>query len=269
MLNKTFISLMNEAAFAYELLGSGVTQIRKANYSNKGIYYQSFINLTVGIERVSKICILLDYYINNEGSFPNEKFLRKIGHDLVKLNTILLNIKDKYNFKFDFLNSLDGEIHQNIIKILSDFAINDRYENLNNLVNEKENNNPLNLWQDNVDLKIYDKIITQKKKEKIINNARQVHQMMNQFTSTSFIAEDKSEITNVFEGSLRTGIYKEVSPYRQLYVAQIIRFYSELLRELQYKAMQLGKDEIPFFNEGFGCFYNSDSYLKTRKNYEL
>lgn len=33
--------------------------------------------------------------------------------------------------------------------------------------------------------------------------------------------------------------------------------------------MNLGKEDIPWFNEGFGCFYNTDSYLKTRKNYEV
>ena len=38
-----FVALLNEAQFTKEILGIGVTQLYKANYAQKGIYYQSFI----------------------------------------------------------------------------------------------------------------------------------------------------------------------------------------------------------------------------------
>lgn len=132
MFNETFISLSKEAAFAYEIVASGVTQIRKANYAKKGIYYQSFSNLTIGIERIAKLCILLDYYIKNNGNF-----LKKLGHDINVLYEKSIVIKNENSFKFDYLENLNTEIHQNILMILSDFAIKDRYENLNNIVNSK------------------------------------------------------------------------------------------------------------------------------------
>jgi hypothetical protein len=139
MLNDTFNALPKEAQFAFEILNSGATQIRKANYAKKGAYYQSFINLTVGIERIAKLCVLLDYYIENNGKFPNDKFVRKIGHNINKLYNQSMVIKQKYSFQFRFLNNLN-EIHLNIINILSSFATKDRYENINILVNAKQNN---------------------------------------------------------------------------------------------------------------------------------
>lgn len=267
MFNSTFTALSKEGQFAYEILHSGVTQIRKANYAKKGIYYQSFINLTVGIERIAKLCILLDYYIENNGTFPDKKFPRKIGHDINKLYDKSNEIKQKYNFKFNYLNELNS-IHIDILKILSDFATKDRYENINILVNDKQNNNPIELWYNNVDKILFDKHVSKKKKSNILKNAEIAHTLLSPFSIVRHSSEDNKEVNNVKEASMRTGIYEAVSPYRQLYVIQIIRYWTELLWKLQYRAMDLGKDEIPYFSDMFGCFYNSDSYLKTRKNYE-
>jgi len=269
MFNDTFKSLSKEAAFAFDILNSGVTQIRKANYAKKGIYYQSFINLSVGIERVSKLCILLDFYIKNNGQFPNDKFLRKIGHDINKLYTMSLDIKKEYSFEFQFMDNLDSEIHQNILSILSDFAVKDRYENLNNLVNAKQENNTISIWFNNVDMKLFEKHISKNKKLKIINNAKIISDLCSPFMLVQHTSEDDDNINEVEEASLRTGIYEAVCPYRQLYIAQIIRFWTELLRALQYEAMEIGKEDIPYFSDMFGCFYNKDSYLRSRKNYEI
>ena len=32
------------------MLGAGATEIRKANYAKKGVYFQSFTNLATGLE---------------------------------------------------------------------------------------------------------------------------------------------------------------------------------------------------------------------------
>jgi len=267
--SKTFNALGNEAAFAFEILQSGITQIRKANYAKKGAYFQSFINLSVGLERIGKLCLILDYYIEHNGDFPSETYLKKnIGHNIIKLYEKSLGVKEKYNFKFTWLNKLEHDIHQNILEILSDFAIKDRYENINILVNTKQENNPIQKWFEKVDMLIFEQRISDTKKKKIYIQAQQVHQLISPFTLVMHSSESGDEITEVQEASLRTGIYKAVSPYRQLYVAHIIRFWTELIWELQYKAMDLGKEEIPFFSDMFGCFYNADSYLRTRKNYE-
>ena len=45
-MNETFRALLEEATFTKEILASGVTQIRKANYTRKGVYFQCFTNLS-------------------------------------------------------------------------------------------------------------------------------------------------------------------------------------------------------------------------------
>lgn len=80
-------------------------------------------------------------------------------------------------------------------------------------------------------------------------------------------AETGAEIIDLEEASNRTGMYEAVAPYRQLYVFQIIRYWTDLRSELAHLAYGLGKEEIPFFGEIFGAFYNEDSYLRTRKTW--
>lgn len=58
--SREFIALQNEALFTKELLGIGVTQLYKANYAKKGIYYQAFTCLSTGLERIGKLCLILD-----------------------------------------------------------------------------------------------------------------------------------------------------------------------------------------------------------------
>lgn len=269
MFSPIFNALSKEAQFAFEILGSGVTQIRKANYAKKGVYYEAFTNLSVGLERLGKLCLLLDYYIEHDGNFPDFKYLKQeIGHDITKLYDKSILIKEKYSFHFHFMNYIDHTIHQNILKILSNFAITDRYENLNFLVTSEQKNNPISLWFKNVDMLIFDQRVTQRKKQLIYHNAEFAHKMMSRFTVVAHSDESGNEINEVFEASLRTGIYDAVKGYRQIYVIHIIRFWTELLRELQGKASIIGREDIPFFSDMFGSFYNHDSYLRTRKNFD-
>ena len=82
--SNTFRALLNEAQFTGELLGSGATQIRHANYATKGIYFQAFTSLSTGLERIGKLCLMLDRYIELNGSFPDLKYLRnELGHNLI------------------------------------------------------------------------------------------------------------------------------------------------------------------------------------------
>ena len=67
MFDPTFVAFLEEAQFTKEILGIGVTQLFKANYATKGIYYQSFTCLSTGLERFAKLCLILNYYICNTG----------------------------------------------------------------------------------------------------------------------------------------------------------------------------------------------------------
>jgi hypothetical protein len=91
---------------------------------------------------------------------------------------------------------------------------------------------------------------------------------MGPFSNVVHISETGSEISDVEEASNRTGIYEAVAPYRQLYVLQIIRFWAQLLRELQCVAQSVSKEGIPFFSKLFAEFENDDAYIRTRKTWD-
>src|SRR3989338_3106247 len=83
LFSPTFRALVSEAQFTYEILGSGATQIRGANYTTKGMYIQAFTSLSTGLERIGKLCLMLDSYIETKGQFPDFNSLKKLSHNLL------------------------------------------------------------------------------------------------------------------------------------------------------------------------------------------
>lgn len=271
MFNQTFQALLKEAHFTKEMLGSGATQIRKANYAQKGIYFQAFTSLSTGLERIGKLCLMLDYYIENKGEFPSFKYLKnEIGHKIIAIYEKSLLLKKKHSISLKFSNNLDDEIQKSIMTILSRFAEGDRYSNINLLVGSKQQNDPISEWFTEVDIPIFEKRVSKKRKAKILHNAQAIDKMTRGFMLVQHIAETGDEINNVLDASYRTGIQESVAPYRQLYILQIIRYWVELLWKLESKAMQINikKEEIPYLHEIFGGFYNYDSYFKKRKTWD-
>jgi len=45
--------------------------------------------------------------------------------------------------------------------------------------------------------------------------------------------------------SFLTLMTESIAKYRQLYVLQIVRYWVEIIRSLQYTAMELGPQDIP------------------------
>lgn len=268
-LQKTFLALLSEAGFTKEMLGTGATQIRKANYSSQGIYAQAFSNLSIGIERVGKLCLLLDYYIDNDGRFPDFNYLKNsIGHKLELLHNRSAEIAAQKQIKFKFLSQLNHPVHLSILRVLHLYAEGDRYSNINILVSARQQNDPIASWFNNVDNYIFENIISKKTKEKIIRNAKTCKAMMPN-SSVFFISETGEEISDYEDASCRTGMFEVVAPYRQLFILQIIRYWVELLSELSSIAQRQGRQDIPYLSEVFGGFYNSDTYFKTRRTWNI
>lgn len=268
-MNTTFHALADEATFTKEMLASGVTQIGKANYAQKGIYFQAFTSLATGLERIGKLCLMLDYYIKNNGQFPDRTVLKnQIGHNLQLLYLKSKDIVAQSSINFQFLSNLDDPIHQEILKILSDFAKGDRYSNIDFLVTQTRDSDPIFEWYEKVDKTLYNLRVSAAKKKKIESNAQFIHQVMSPMTMVQYSSESRNEITTVGNASFQTGMNKAICKYRQLYILQIIRYWTELLYSLQHSAMGINNEDIPYFSEIFAIFYNHDDYFLTRKTYE-
>ena len=268
MLSETFKALNKEAQFTKEMLGSGATQIRRANYATKGVYFQAFTSLSTGLERIGKLCLMLDHFIDNQGRFPNFNYVKnEIGHKIDVIYRKSATVITKHSMAMEFLGNLDDPIHQSMLKILSAFAQGDRYSNINLIVGAKRQNDPIASWFKDVDMPLYELRISKNKKEIIRRNAGIMAKLMDPFTLVRHVSETGGEITDVEDASYRTGLQKAVAPYRQLYVVQIIRYWVELLNHLQDITQRQSQD-IPFFSEIFAPFYNEDSYIRTRKTWD-
>jgi hypothetical protein len=268
LVNETFKTLLREAEFTKDMLGSGATQIRAANYATKGVYFQAFTSLSTGLERIGKLCLMLDHYIDHRGSFPDLNYMKsEIGHKLLLIYERSKAVVTKRSISLRFAQDLSDPVHQSILKVLSDFAEGDRYSNINLLVGSHRKSDPIASWFKQVDEPLYKTRVTHRKKDRIRCSAAAAAAMMGSHSTVLHTSETGSEITDLEEASRRTGMQDAVAPYRQLYVLQVIRYWVEFLSSLQNPAMHLGKSEIPFFDEVFAPFSNSDSLFRGRKTW--
>ena len=265
--NKIFSAFLKEAQFTKEILGIGVTQLYKANYATEGIYYQSFICLSTGIERLEKLCLILNYYILNHGTLPSESYIRNYGHKIPDLYSACKEIAKRQEISFHFSYTMDDDIYQSIINLLGNFAeTSGRYSNMNILLGkENKSNDCVEQWFYHIDMPLYDKHISIRRKVAIKQRAALIKSFLDSYTLIRFTGEDNTELTDVAVASERTGIWEAVAPYRQLYMLQIIRYLTELLMGLEHKAREICAEDIPYFGEIFGLFYNDNAYFRSRK----
>lgn len=247
------------------MLGSGATQIRSASYASRGVYFQAFTSLSTGLERLGKLSLMLDYRIDH-GKFPDINHMKDgIGHDISLIYERSISVIARRTISMKFLPHLNDPIHQAIVTILSEFAKGDRYSNIDLLVGGKRQSDPIASWHTQVDGPLFEKRVSTKKKEMICQNAGAVAALLGAHSMVLHTSETGDLITDLEDASFRTGMFEAVAPYRQLYVLQVIRYFTEILLSLH----DLTRDnDIPHFSEIFALFYNDDGYMRSRKTWE-
>ena len=219
--------------------------------------------------------------VNQEGeNFTREvksidKSFLKHGDVLVKVDYSDLNYKDalilnngaKLVKEFPHIPGIDfsGTVLESDS---SKFAKGDRYSNIDFLVNSKYQSDPTRNWCEKIDKELYKIRVSNRKKEKIQFNSKVIGELFNPVSSVRHYSESREEINDMESASFLTGMTESIAKYRQLYVLQIVRYWVEMIRSLQYTAMKLGHQDIPWFTDVFAIFNNKDSYFLTRKTYE-
>lgn len=142
---KEFYLLQQEGFLARSCICIGLNSLSKGNIGEKGNFYSCFFSLSIGIERIAKLSVILNFLLENNMRFPSEKYLRDLGHDLLSLHS---HINNAAMLKFPGLVTPINpvSIEMRILEFLGDFAKKSRYYNLNVLGGSSSSQNPLTAW---------------------------------------------------------------------------------------------------------------------------
>lgn len=271
-MTKIFNLINSECQFIQEMIDIGITQIRKADLQQKGLYYQSFTCLSVGLERLLKLIIILDTY-NDTDTFYTQEQLRRLGHKINNLYSKCVSIGNKYGVNKKY--SENDTIYNSIIDILSEFADtgdNNRYYYLNYIseVNRNEFVLPKDTmckWYENIDEYIYNSKISAKKKQEIESHSNLLGHVLNTGTIISFNLENNILINDGISFLLNKNRQLACQKYRVLFVAQIVRYLSNILNKLCDALWRKSNNNIPYFYDYFRVYRCDDNYLKNKKKF--
>jgi len=72
------------------------------------VYFQAFTSLSTGLERIGKLCLMLDHYIDHNRQFPDSTYMKnQIGHNIAMIYQQSKTIIAKYSISMNFLQHLD------------------------------------------------------------------------------------------------------------------------------------------------------------------
>lgn len=165
--NLKYSALLEEFETSDKLIKLGFGELQNINLNNS-FYFLPFQLLSQGFERFMKAYICLGHFhVKNE--LPNFKYLKKLGHDLEKL---LSEIIDKYYFHYNGPQyNLDNEFLKNssdlkeLLFMLSEFGKLSRYHNFDIITNNTKIGVDVNkLWE-----KFENSLINSKDYENLMN----------------------------------------------------------------------------------------------------
>lgn len=178
---ETFLLLQNEGYLMQGCLQSAFISFRTASSSSRGQFYAALFNFSIGYERLLKLCLILGHVIQTRSSFPGNKFLKDLGHDLLILRPAAEALFSQHSIVLPKvpLDDIDSEI----LALLSSFARTSRYYNLDSLTQARTYGDPL-LVLNSILTKIYHRDFGSIKR---IHNEDQISgsvEMMEDFTTT-------------------------------------------------------------------------------------
>jgi len=141
-----FLLLQQEGYVFRSCLCQGLTELRNANLNQKGLYYSAFFQLSIGLERLLKVIVIIDYVATHNLAFPTNDILKnKYRHDLARLvDTVRSIAVPRKEHPLSYL-APDGTPSR-IVRFLSDFAKFSRYYNLDLLTQGSTTSDPLKEW---------------------------------------------------------------------------------------------------------------------------
>lgn len=226
--------LRREAALSSQLIGNGLTAIRKYDFTTTGVFYSGMFSVCIGIERILKLILLLDYKISN-GKYPENNYLKNKGHKIDRLISDCKIINDKLCNYSSLQKSeifFGDSLITTIVAYLTEFSISSRYYNLDVITgNTKTNNEPLAQWTNDICKVIIDRHPPSKKKLAEFKEYADAHSDESIVMHTH---EDGSHIGDLHNFVNHSALIEEKQSYSVYYIYQIVNFSLQLLTELDY-----------------------------------
>jgi hypothetical protein len=264
--SESFLLLSQEGYLIRSCLTSGLTELRKANVHHKGCFYSALFNLSIGIERLLKVIIIVDYMLENKLDVPSSKDLKKYGHNILELYDSSVKIADKRGIKITGFLSLDA-INQDLLTLLNNFATTTRYHNLDTLSEKKNNQDPLEHWN-NIIQEVIFKDVSDKQRKKILNQAGYVAEKIKDITICFNYGLDKKPLT--LEESIGLPSLHELSvKYIILRLVNILCPFRDLIDDLCIQSYSINSitPVIPQLQEFLDFLWNDRKYVLAKKKW--
>lgn len=261
-------ALRRECILVRGLLGSGITALGKATSDYLEGYYLAFFNLSIGVERLSKLVLIINSKIINN-KFPSGKVMKRYNHNISILLKEVFEIAKNHNLELLYPNK-ENIISNEIISSLNHFADaqKGRYANIHAL--EKNDSNvefePIRQWSEGVDRLILDAHWQNTPRSKKSNNI--ATNIADKLSKSWFIMSvnesgDSLSLKDIFK---KTGSNKVLFKYRLYYTLLIIRSVSEIFNVLSRKN---NFNEFSGLYEFFSGFCLDDPALLKYKRWPL
>ncbi|HZL10627.1 MAG TPA: hypothetical protein VFC65_11575 [Prolixibacteraceae bacterium] len=238
--SKEVILLMKETGLAATSVEQGLNALRKANFSNKKLYYHSFFLLSIGIERILKLVIIVNSIVKND-KLPENNELKIYGHNLMELfSKVTSEIRPS-----DYFLRQDDQ-YLSILGFLSDFAQNSRYFNLDTLSGKNKGVDPLHEWH-----KIQTVIKARHCKIKLSEFELAIIESLNNNAIFRFRNESDNPINTATEYVIEGKLADQIQGYSVQYIYKIINYLVTILIERSNE-----KHMLPVYQEFFLLFRN-------------
>jgi hypothetical protein len=265
---ESFLVLHQEGYLIRTSLAQGFTLLRSANLGEKGHYYGAFFGLSIGLERLLKVIVILDYMARNNLVPPNRSTLRKYGHDLVALFSSARAIPTTRS-PHPLDTVAPGSIEEDIVTHLSNFGeACGRYANLDALVSGISQADPLVAWKSIVE-RILDQDVADRAKEQARRDALALAGALSGSARVTVHDLDKAalslqqwfEVPRMLELAARRAV---VRVFRILYPLKELLEDANDRVTVETQRQNLKEPVVPFMHE-FLDFVVKDERLNLRK----
>jgi hypothetical protein len=266
--------IRQEAMLVRHLIGAGATAIGQANYANKkGEYYRAFFELSVGMERLAKLILVVDYALAHRGKLPDEKHVKQFGHDLQSLFSAVDQVSTARTLNLRYPRPTDA-VATAIIANLDAFADakRGRYANFGALANpQTAQHEPIAKWWTEVaEAILKDRYYGKPVQEKVEGNARAVGLLLSGIAVVRHTTETRDHLSDIEIASRRTGQTELVQKWARYHSLTIVRWLSDVYRELAEHAVYKQNYDAFFGSWEFFDTYRVDQeFLKSRKIWPL